>query len=137
MPWKGAKITNHLLFALASEHARGAGTDEAFLLDREGYLVEGSRSSVVVVGADGRPALPDLSRGGVAGVAREVLLERVAEVGVRNIPGPEFALASEIVCVNAIRGARPVVSLDGRPVGGAVAGPGPWARRLAVALAAE
>ena len=68
MPWSGAKVSNHLLSALASDEARTAGVDEALLLDREGYLVEGSRSNLVVVTRSGETTTQDPSRGGVAGV---------------------------------------------------------------------
>ena len=43
--------------------------------------------------------------------------------------------ARELVAVNAVRGARPITELDGRPVGNGR--PGPLARQLALTLAAE
>lgn len=135
MPWSGVKVSNHLLFAMASDRAKAAGFDEALLLDREGYLVEGSRSNVVVVFADGRSATPDLSRGGVAGVGLRVLNERGAEIRVRHVSGSELTAASELIAVNAVRGPRPVVALDGRLVGDGT--PGPVARRLADCFEAE
>jgi branched-subunit amino acid aminotransferase/4-amino-4-deoxychorismate lyase len=129
MPWSGAKVTNHLLFALAADHARVARAEEALLFDRDGYLVEGSRSNLVVVGEDGVPVAPDPTRGGVAGVGLEVLREREREIRVRHVSQSELARARELIAVNAIRGPRPVVALDGRAVG--TGEPGPWARRLA------
>jgi branched-subunit amino acid aminotransferase/4-amino-4-deoxychorismate lyase len=135
MPWSGVKVSNHLLFALASEQAREAGADEALLLDREGYLVEGSRSNVVVAFADGETATPDLARGGVAGVGLEVLNERGAEIRVRHVSGRELTEAIELIAVNAIRGPRPIVALDDRPVGDGR--PGPVARHLADCFEAE
>ena len=129
MPWSGAKVTNHLLFALASEAAHRAGADESLLLDRDGYLVEGSRTNVIAVLEDGVPCTPDPARGGVAGVGLEVLRERAPEIVVRNVPGNRLARARELVAVNAVRGPRPVVSLDGRPIGDGR--PGPLATRLA------
>ena len=135
MPWSGVKVSNHLLFALASDHAREAGVDEALLLDREGYLVEGSRSNVVVVAGDGETATPDLSRGGVAGVGLEVLNERGAKIRVRHVSGSELTEAIELIAVNAVRGPRPIVALDGCPVG--AGRPGPVARRLADCFEAD
>ena len=135
MPWSGVKVSNHLLLALASDRAREAGADEALLLDRDGYLVEGSRSNVVVVTGDGETATPDLSRGGVAGVGLQVLNERGAQIRVRHLPGSELTEAVELIAVNAVRGPRPIVALDGRPVG--EGRPGPVATRLADCFEAD
>ena len=129
MPWSGAKVSNLLLSALASDEARTAGVDEALLLDREGYLVEGSRSNLVVVTRSGETTTPDPSRGGVAGVGLEILRERGEEIQPRHVSGHDLEQASELIAVNAIRGPRPVVALDGRPVGDGR--PGPVATRLA------
>jgi branched-subunit amino acid aminotransferase/4-amino-4-deoxychorismate lyase len=135
MPWSGAKVTSHLLTALAAASAREAGLDEALLLDSHGYLVEGARSNLVLVGPTGTPATPDLARGGVAGIAREILCERVALLERRDIVGTEVGQARELIAVNAVRGARPIVRVDGSDV--ANGEPGPWARRLDDILSAE
>lgn len=125
MPWRGAKVSNQLLFALASRHAAQRGAEEAVLLDRTGYVIEGARSNLVIVGPDGRPALPSLERGGVAGIARAVLCERVPELAIRHVSGLELERAQELIAINAVRGARAIVSLDGRDIGRGR--PGPWA----------
>ena len=51
------------------------------------------------------------------------------------VPERELRSAREIVVANAVRGARPVVRLDGRAVGDGR--PCPWARRLDAALAED
>jgi 4-amino-4-deoxychorismate lyase len=135
MPWGGAKVSNHLLFALASDFARTQEADEALLVDREGYLIEGARSSLVVVDREGRPCLPDLRRGGVAGVARQLLQEELPELAVRNLPAIELLEARELVAVNAVRGARSCVQLDRRNVGNGRVGP--WSRRIGALLGGE
>ena len=132
---RGLKVTSRLALALAADAARAAGADEALVLDAAGRLIEGARSNAVVVAPDGRLATPPLELGGVAGIARALLLERVGELEERVIADAELSRASEIVAVNAVRGARAVVRLDGAPVGGGA--PGPWSRRLAAALAAD
>lgn len=131
----GTKVVSRLALALAADAARDAGVDEALLLDAAGRLVEGARTSAIAVDAAGRLSTPPLALGAVAGIAREVLLERVAELAERVVAEPELRMAREIVVANAVRGARPVVRLDGRPVGDGR--PGPWARRLDAALAAD
>lgn len=130
----GHKLTNRLVHALASDAAREAGANEALLFDRTGRLVEGSRSNVIVVGSDDRPRTPPLERGAVGGVALEVLMERVPELLERDLSARDLRSARAIACTNAVRGVRPLASLDGRPVGGA---DHPWIRRLGDALAAE
>jgi len=132
-PRAGIKVTSRLRLALAAETARDAGADEALLLDASGWLVEGSRSAIFVVSPHGEARTPPLARGAVAGVARTIVLERVLGVVERDVERADLAAAAEIVAVNAVRGALPITRLDGRPVGDGK--PGPWARRLAAALA--
>jgi D-alanine transaminase len=131
-PRAGVKVTSRLRLALAAESAREAGADEALLLDASGWLVEGSRSAIIVVSEHGAARTPPLARGAVAGVARAVVLERVSGLAENDIARAELAKAAEIIALNAVRGARPITRLEGRPVGDGR--PGPWARRLAAAL---
>jgi branched-subunit amino acid aminotransferase/4-amino-4-deoxychorismate lyase len=114
----GHKLTNRLVLALASDAAGRAGVDEALLFDRQGRLVEATRSNVVVLRADGLLVTPPLERGAVAGVAREVLVERLPELRERDVDAADLGLAREIVAINSVRGARPIVRLDGVAVGG-------------------
>ncbi len=132
-PHAGIKLTSRLRLALAAESAREAGVDEALLLDTSGWLVEGARSSIVVVAPGGEPKTPPLARGGVAGVARAIALERMPALVEGDVAQAELGAAAEIIALNAVRGARAVIFLDGRPVGAGE--PGPWARKLAAALA--
>jgi len=131
----GLKVAGRLALALAADAASDAGADEALVVDFVGRLVEGARTNVVVADAAGRLATPPLALGAVAGVAREILLERVPELEERVVSLRELRAAAEIVAVNAVRGARAVVALDGRSVGAGA--PGPAARRLDAALARD
>jgi branched-subunit amino acid aminotransferase/4-amino-4-deoxychorismate lyase len=129
----GHKLTSRLALALAAESARAAGADEALLFDGEGRLVEASRSNVLWVDAEDRLLSPPLARGAVAGVALEVLRERVP-IHFRDARPPALRKARALFGVNAVRGARPIARLDGVPVGDASH---PWAERLAEALARD
>lgn len=131
----GLKVASRLSLALAADAARDAGADEALLVDAAGRLVEGARTNAIVVDESGRISTPPLELGAVAGIAREVLLERVPELGERVVCLGELGRAREIVVANAVRGARPLVRLDGRPVGDGA--PGPWSQRLDEALASD
>jgi branched-subunit amino acid aminotransferase/4-amino-4-deoxychorismate lyase len=65
-------------------------------------------------------------------VAREILLERVPEIAETELRRRSLEEARELVAVNAVRGALPVVELDGEPVGDGRTGPA--AMRLQEAL---
>jgi branched-subunit amino acid aminotransferase/4-amino-4-deoxychorismate lyase len=128
-PTSRAKTTDRRIFEAALAAARAAGADEALFFDAGGFLVEGGRTSIVVVCADGGLRTPPLSRGGQAGIAREILLESVDELREADVTRAELASAREVVAVNAVRPARAVTSLDGHPLG-VSARAGPWADRL-------
>jgi branched-subunit amino acid aminotransferase/4-amino-4-deoxychorismate lyase len=135
MPWSGAKVGDHLLFALARDFSDAQGVDEALLVDRDGYLIEGARSNLVVVDRAGRLSTPDLERGGVAGIARQRLQELVPELAVRNVTIGELQRAEELIAINAVRGARSCVQLDRKNVGNGR--PGLWSRRISRLLGDE
>lgn len=130
----GHKLTNRLVQSLASQAAREAGAREALLFDRAGLLVEGAGSNVVAVTEEGALVTPPLSRGAVAGIAREVLRERVAELAERDLRHRDLRRARAVLCTNAVRGARPLVRLDGEALPGA---DHPWVARLNRALEHE
>ena len=123
MPWGGAKVTGHLAFDLAREAARAAGADDALLFDSAGRLVEGARTNVFAVLRDGTLATPPLSRGAVAGIAREILCARMPEVVERDVAVSDLARARELVLANAVRGAVSLVSVDGHRIGSGEPGP--------------
>jgi branched-subunit amino acid aminotransferase/4-amino-4-deoxychorismate lyase len=132
-PYSGAKVTNHLLFAMARDRAVSAGVDEAVLYDGEGFLIEGARSNFLLARSDGSLATPSLRRGGVAGVAREILLEKLPEIAETDLHRSAVMEARELIAVNAVRGSCPVIELDGEAVG--EGRPGPAAELLRESLA--
>jgi branched-subunit amino acid aminotransferase/4-amino-4-deoxychorismate lyase len=131
-PWSRAKTVARESCERALAEAGAAGAEEALLADADRFVVEGARTSLAVVLASGALVTPPLARGGQAGIARALLLERVAEAREADVPLAALADARELVALNAVRGACPVLALDGRPVGGGR--PGPWAERLAAVL---
>jgi branched-subunit amino acid aminotransferase/4-amino-4-deoxychorismate lyase len=112
----GHKLTDRLLQALASDAARAAGVEEALLFDADGYLVEGARTNAVALGADGALCTPPPERGAVAGIALEVMSERLP-VFRRDLSRRKLCAARGVAVINAVRGARPLVALDGNPLG--------------------
>jgi branched-subunit amino acid aminotransferase/4-amino-4-deoxychorismate lyase len=131
----GHKLSNRLALTLAAEVAAGHGDDEALILDARGRLVEGARSNILVARPDGRLVTPPLDRGAVSGVMRQLVMERVEEIAERDVHRSALDEAREIIAVNAVRGARPITRVDGRPVGRGR--PGPWYARVTDAIATE
>jgi branched-subunit amino acid aminotransferase/4-amino-4-deoxychorismate lyase len=113
----GPKLTSRLLISMAAEAARGADADEALLFDAAGRLVEGARSNVIVRHRDGATSTPPVERGAVAGVALEVMSERMPFLRRRDTSRRGLVGAAGVVVVNAVRGVRPLVDLDGEPLG--------------------
>ena len=134
-PMAGVKLSGHPLISWVRRELRQAGLDESLLCDPSGRLVEGARSSPILCDSRGRLSTPPLNRGGVEGVAREILLERVPDLLEEDISRDELNRAREVVAVNSVRGARAIVEIDGAVVGDGR--PGPWARRLGAVLDAE
>jgi branched-subunit amino acid aminotransferase/4-amino-4-deoxychorismate lyase len=128
----GPKLTQRAIFARAAAAARAAGAHEALLFDRDGRLVEGARSNLIVARDNGAWMTPPLLRGPVAGIARARALARVEGLREGDLDADALHTASEVVAVNAVRGARALVMLDARPLGSAS---GPLLEALARALA--
>jgi branched-chain amino acid aminotransferase len=128
----GQKVTSRLTLTLAAEEAKAAGVDEALLLGPMGHLVEGARTNLFIASPDGSLLTPPLDSGAVAGIARAIVIEQIAEVKQQAISKAELLAATEIIAVNAVRGARPITQLDGRNVGNGAAGT--WQLRLAETL---
>lgn len=130
-----AKSTDRGVYDPAIAAARAAGAEEALLFDAAGMLVEGARTNVIVHRVEGALVTPPLARGGQAGIAREILLEKVSELREADVSLFDLRRAREVIAVNAVRGARAITSLDGHTIGGGHAGP--WCERLADVLAPD
>lgn len=113
----GPKLTHRLLHGLAFDAARSAGAEEALLFDTAGRLVEGARTNVIALGADGALRTPPAERGAVAGVALEVASERLPALRRRDLSRRDLLAARGVVVINAVRGARALVALDGAELG--------------------
>jgi branched-subunit amino acid aminotransferase/4-amino-4-deoxychorismate lyase len=114
---RGAKLTNRLALALAADAARAAGAEEALLFDARGYLVEGARTNILALARDGALCAPPDDRGAVAGVALEVACARLPELRRRDLSRRDLFAARGVAALNAVRGARALVALDGKPLG--------------------
>lgn len=127
-PHGGAKLVHLAEYEHARAYSMTFGMDESLLFDREDRLIEGARSNVIVVTRDGRVLTPAFEQGAVRGVALGVLLASVSEITPAEVRVDELREARELIAVNAVRGARPIVEFDEKPVGDGRAGP--WAARF-------
>jgi D-alanine transaminase len=121
------KTTNLLPNVLARQAARARGAQEAILIDRAGMVTEGAATTVWIVDASGvlrtRSPGPEI----LPGCTRAALLAALRARGVACSEGA-FSLealreAREIILTSATSFAKPVLSLDGAPVGDGEIGP--------------
>lgn len=99
------KTTVRAHYDRALAWAAERGIDEPILLNPRGEVMEGARTNVVIREGE-RLLTPPLEAGGLAGVARRVLVDEGAEE--RVLRPADLARADEILLVNAVRGRMPV-----------------------------
>jgi D-alanine transaminase len=127
--WDRCDIKSTALLAnvLAKTAARQAGAYEAWLLDEEGFVTEGSSTTAWIVDRDGRLVTHDLSHSILPGVTRKVILEVAVEAQMpvveRRFTPAEAVNAREAFISAATIGALPVISIDGRGIGDGKPGP--------------
>jgi D-alanine transaminase len=133
------KSVNLLANVLARQAASEAGAFEAWFVDTDGFVTEGTSSSAFIVDAGGairtRPLSNDVlhgvTRAGIMAVARSHQLKLEAPFTVA-----EAKQAREAFITHASNAAVPVIAIDNVPVGGGR--PGPIAQALRAAyLGAE
>ncbi len=107
----GIKHLNRLEQVLARAEWREPAIAEGLMLDSEGMLVEGTMSNLFLV-REGVLQTPDLSRCGVAGIMREVVLEAAGRRGIpheiTSLRREDLELAHELFLTNSIIGLWPV-----------------------------
>lgn len=106
------KTSDRTLYEAAGAEARAAGADEAILWNERGELTEGTRTNLVL-DLDGSWVTPSRESGLLAGVCRQVLLDRrrIREAVLRK---NDLGRAQAIYLTNSLRGLMRAV-LDDRP----------------------
>ena len=127
------KTTQLLANLLAKTDARRSGAYEAWLVDDEGFVSEGSSTTAWIVDKGGRIVTRTLSNAILPGVTRRVILEVAAEAQMpvveRAFTPDEAKQAREAFISSAANAATPITSIDGARVGDGM--PGPVSRRIA------
>jgi len=117
---------------LAKQAARSAGAYEAWFIDAEGLVTEGSSSNAWIVTSEGVLVTRDLQANILAGITRAHLM-RVAQALQMRVEERAFSLeeaktSREAFISSATNAALPVVQIDDCVIGGGV--PGPVAQAL-------
>jgi len=111
---------------LAKQLAREHGAREAWFVDRDGHVTEGSSSNAWIVSKEGRVVTRRAERGILRGITRAVLIEAIKAEGFeleeRPFTPEEAYGAREAFLTSASQVVLPVVRIDGRPIGNGVPG---------------
>ena len=110
----GIKHLNRLEQVLARQEWVDDDIREGLLMDTEGNLVEGTMSNLFIV-SDGVLLTPDLSRCGVAGIMRTLILELAEQQGldtrIAQINRQALLQADEVFLSNSLIGIWPVIAM--------------------------
>ena len=111
---------------LAKQTAREQGAREAWFVDREGRITEGSSSNAWIVTRDGKVVTRHADHAILSGITRAVVRDVLAAQGLKLEERPftleEAHAAREAFLTSASQIVLPVVKIDGRPVGNGAPG---------------
>lgn len=124
MPTKSKAGGNYINSVLANQEARENGFDEALLLDRQGYVAEGSGENVFFFMGD--VLYPIAHSVNLRGITRDSIIQIARSMGTEVVPTmatrDELYIADELFLVGTAAEVTPVASLDRRPIGNGRAG---------------
>jgi D-alanine transaminase len=111
---------------LAKQAAREQGAGEAWFVDRDGKVTEGSSSNAWIVTMGGKVVTRAADKGILRGITRTVLIGAIEAQGLtleeRPFTVEEAYGAREAFLTAASQVVLPVVRIDGRPVGNGAPG---------------
>lgn len=117
---------------LGKQQAREAGAFEAWLVDRDGNVTEGTSSNAWIVTAAGEVVTRQADTSILNGVTRLGLIGLLAREGLTLVERPfsvaEAKMAREAFLTSSTNFILPVVTIDGAPIGNGY--PGSVVRRL-------
>ncbi len=121
-----AKATgNYMNSMLAHREAHYAGYDEALLLDREGYVAEGSGENFFLV-RDGVLYTPTLTSA-LEGITRDTILHFARDAGIpvveKQLTRDECYIADEAFFTGTAAEVTPIREIDDRKIGAGQRGP--------------
>ena len=128
LPWllAGAKTLSYAVNMAAVRHGAARGADDVIFVSSDGYILEGPRSTVVIVTEEaGRPRLlsPPLSHPILCGTTQQALFDvataRGYDCAYQGLRPADLDAARGIWLVSSITLAARVHTLDGRRLGSA------------------
>lgn len=134
MRWARRDIKSVALLAqvLAKEAATEAGCQEAWMVDADGFVTEGSSSTAFIVTRGGAIVTRPNSSAILPGCTRRAVMALAAEQNLsieeRPFSVEEAKIAAEAFLTSASNLVLPVVEIDATPIGAGV--PGDAAKRL-------
>lgn len=132
--WKRRDIKSIALLpqALAKQEAIDSGVDDAWMLDSNGYVTEGSASNAWIVTSDNKLITHPVSYEILRGITRTAIEKICSELGVeieqRLFTPKEAYDALEAFTSSATALITPVIEIDGRKIGSGK--PGEVSRKL-------
>ena len=131
--WKRCDIKSTALLAnvLAKQEANRQGAFEALLVNRQGYVTEGSSTSVFWVNK-GRLCTTPAGDNILPGITRKILLEIAENLQIKTVEYSctlnKLLLADEVILSGTTTEALSVVNIDSRSIGDGT--PGPISQKL-------
>jgi D-alanine transaminase len=111
---------------LAKQAARDQGAKEAWFVDRNGHVTEGSSTNAWIVTKAGKVVTRQVDNGILRGITRTVLMDAIKAQGLeleeRPFTAEEAYGAREAFVTSASQIVMPVVRIDDRPVGNGAPG---------------
>ncbi|MDF1521459.1 MAG: branched-chain amino acid transaminase [Trueperaceae bacterium] len=125
MPTKSKAGGNYVNSVLANSEARENGFDEALLLDKQGFVAEGSGENVFFLQGGTLYAIAHSVN--LRGITRDTVIQLARDLGtpVENTMAvrDELYTADEVFMVGTAAEVTPIASIDRRPIGPGAAGP--------------
>jgi len=132
--WRRCDIKSVALLpnVLGKQQAREAGAYEAWLVDDQGQVTEGTSTNAWIVTADGSVVTRGADTAILNGITRLAVLDIIHREGYRFVERAftvaEAKAASEAFLTSTTAELLPVVKIDGDALGGGI--PGPLSLRL-------
>lgn len=115
------KTTQLLAASLAKQEAAKQGAQDAWFVDPEGKITEGSSNNAYIITQDNCLITHPLNHEVLHGITRHALLQLVERTGIklveRGFYKEELSQAAEAFGTSASRAVMPVVAIDGHPIG--------------------
>ncbi|MDY8109471.1 D-amino-acid transaminase [Fulvimarina sp. 2208YS6-2-32] len=139
--WKRCDIkTVQLLYpSMAKMAAKAKGADDAWMVDEDGFVTEGTSNNAYIVTGQGKLVTRHLSHDILHGITRAAVIQLAEaegiDVEIRPFSVEEARQAREAFVTSASGFVMPVVSIDGETIGTGT--PGTFSRRLRAVYIAE